>query len=96
MRDVDAINACVDATVAAFGRIDILINNASALWWQDVVDTPVKKYDLITSINSRGTFFFTKVNKERPLFIYIFTYSSAFWLDQPVSRNSSSLTLYWR
>mmetsp|Transcript_20628 Transcript_20628/g.34500 ORF Transcript_20628/g.34500 Transcript_20628/m.34500 type:complete len:313 (-) Transcript_20628:261-1199(-) len=60
MRDVDAINACVDATVAAFGRIDILINNASALWWQDVVDTPVKKYDLITSINSRGTFFFTK------------------------------------
>jgi len=40
--------------------VDILVNNASALWWQDIVDTPLKKYDLITSINSRGTFAITK------------------------------------
>jgi len=40
--------------------VDVLINNASALWWQDVVDTPMNKYDLITSINSRGTFALTK------------------------------------
>eukprot|EP00976_Prorocentrum_cordatum_P041941 849751-Prorocentrum_minimum.AAC.4 len=60
MRDVEGINKCVEATMEAFGRIDILLNNASALWWQDVADTPVNKYDLITSINSRGTFFLTK------------------------------------
>merc|ERR1712037_289426 len=39
--------------------IDILINNASALWWQDIRDTPMKKYDLITSVNARGTFAMT-------------------------------------
>merc|ERR1712028_104595 len=54
------IQKCAADTMEAFGRIDILINNASALWWQDIMDTPVKKYDLITSINARGTFFMTQ------------------------------------
>merc|ERR1711865_160356 len=60
LRDIDSIQQCVEDTMAAFGRIDILINNASALWWQDIMDTPIKKYDLITSINARGTFFMTQ------------------------------------
>ena len=37
-----------------------MINNASALWWQDITDTPMKKFDLIVSINARGTFAMTK------------------------------------
>jgi citronellol/citronellal dehydrogenase len=60
LRDEATITACVAATMAKFGRIDILVNNASALWWQDITDTPIKKYDLITSINSRGTFAMTQ------------------------------------
>jgi len=38
------------------------VNNASALWWQDMVDTPLKKYDLIQSINARGSFAMTQVS----------------------------------
>lgn len=60
MRNEKTIEKCVADTVAKWGRIDILINNASALWWQDIADTPLNKYDLITSINSRGTFAMTK------------------------------------
>ena len=60
LRDEASSQACVDATVARFGRVDVLINNASALWWQDIVDTPLKKYDLITSINARGSFAITQ------------------------------------
>eukprot|EP00658_Telonema_sp_P-2_P075524 TRINITY_DN6510_c0_g1_i1.p1 TRINITY_DN6510_c0_g1~~TRINITY_DN6510_c0_g1_i1.p1 ORF type:complete len:321 (-),score=84.72 TRINITY_DN6510_c0_g1_i1:331-1293(-) len=60
LRDLESIDRCIADTVAKFGRIDILINNASALWWQNIEDTPVKKYDLITSINARGTFFMTQ------------------------------------
>ena len=60
LRDADACAKCVDATVATFGRVDILINNASALWWQDIPDTPLKKYDLITGINARGSFAMTQ------------------------------------
>ena len=60
MRDEKAVESCVEEVVAAFGTVHILINNASALWWQDITDTPMSKYDLITSINVRGTFAMTR------------------------------------
>lgn len=61
IRDAERCEACVAKTVEYFGKgPDILINNASALWWQKIEDTPVRKYDLITSINVRGTFAITK------------------------------------
>jgi len=58
--DQDLENA-VEKAIAKFGRIDIVINNAGALWWKDVVDTPMKRYDLINQINSRATFYLTKL-----------------------------------
>merc|ERR1719353_2060904 len=60
LRDVESIDRCIHDTITKFGRLDILVNNASALWWQNIVDTPLNKYDLITSINARGTFFMTQ------------------------------------
>ena len=61
LRNAEQIERMVEAVVARFGRIDILINNASALWWQDIADTPTKKYDLINQVNARGTFFDDKI-----------------------------------
>lgn len=61
VRDETTLEACVAATIKKFGRIDILINNASALWWHKIVDTPMRKYDLINSVNARGTFMMTKL-----------------------------------
>jgi NAD(P)-dependent dehydrogenase (short-subunit alcohol dehydrogenase family) len=60
VRDADACFGAVEKTVQHFGRIDILINNASALWWHTIDETPLKKYDLITSINTRGSFALAK------------------------------------
>jgi len=60
VRKVDQCEACVAKAVEVFGRIDILINNASALWWQDIVGTPMNKYDLITQLNTRGSFALAK------------------------------------
>lgn len=56
VRDDAMIQEMVDKTMETFGRIDILINNAGALWWQPVLDTPMKRYDLINDINSRAAF----------------------------------------
>jgi citronellol/citronellal dehydrogenase len=56
VRDADACEAAVEKTVAHFGRIDAVVNNAGALWWADVVETPVKKFDLIMGINVRASF----------------------------------------
>lgn len=60
LRDAHACEACVVAAVKRFGRVDILVNNASALWWHAIEDTPVKKYDLINAINARGAFVMAK------------------------------------
>ena len=60
VRDDKAIEVAIAKVINTFGRIDILVNNASALWWHDINNTPLKKYDLITSINVRGTFAMTK------------------------------------
>lgn len=60
VRNAESCQKCVEATVAKWGRVDIMINNASALWWKDIVDTPLSKYQLITEINARGTFLMTQ------------------------------------
>ena len=44
-----------------FGGIDILVNNASAISLTGTADTPIKRYDLMNSINARGTFLCTQV-----------------------------------
>jgi citronellol/citronellal dehydrogenase len=60
VRDAESCRRCAEAAVAEFGQLDILINNASALWWHDIEATPIKKYDLINTINARGTFAMTQ------------------------------------
>ncbi len=56
IRDEDAVRAAVAATVDAFGGIDILVNNASAIWLRGTLDTPMKRYDLMQEVNARGSF----------------------------------------
>ena len=56
IRDEDAVHAAVAATVDAFGGLDILVNNASAIWLRGTLDTPMKRFDLMQQVNSRGTF----------------------------------------
>lgn len=61
MRNLEDIKECVRVVEEKFGRIDIVINNASALWWHTIDGTPMNKYDLITQINCRGSFALTSL-----------------------------------
>ncbi len=56
IRDEAQIAAGVAKTVETFGGIDILVNNASAISLTGTLDTPMKRYDLMHSVNTRGTF----------------------------------------
>lgn len=60
VRNEEEVRKAVDAAVKTFGGIDILINNASAIHLTGTVDTSMKKYDLITGVNVRGTFLCSK------------------------------------
>lgn len=59
IRFEEQINAAVEKTVATFGGIDILINNASAISLTPTEQTEPKRFDLMHDINVRGTFFMT-------------------------------------
>jgi citronellol/citronellal dehydrogenase len=61
IRDEAQVIAAVEKAVATFGGIDILVNNASAISLTDTVSTPMKRYDLMHSINTRGTFLCSQV-----------------------------------
>lgn len=61
VRNDESVERMIDSVLKKWGRIDILINNAGALWWMDMVDTPMKRYDLINDVNSRGTFICSKL-----------------------------------
>jgi citronellol/citronellal dehydrogenase len=56
IRDEDQVRAAVAVTVDAFGGIDILVNNASAIWLRGALDTPMKRFDLMQQVNARGSF----------------------------------------
>lgn len=55
IREEAQVDAAVAQTVAAFGGIDVCINNASAIHLAGTLDTPVKRFDLMHQVNARGT-----------------------------------------
>ena len=56
IRDEAQIRNAVEETVKAFGGIDILVNNASAINLSPTENLEVKRFDLMNGINVRGTF----------------------------------------
>lgn len=60
IRFEDQVKEAVDKAVDAFGGIDILVNNASAISLTGTEQTEAKRFDLMHSINVRGTFIVTK------------------------------------
>ena len=56
IRDEAQIEAAIAKTAEAFGGIDILVNNASAINLTRTDQTPAKRFDLMFDVNVRGTF----------------------------------------
>jgi citronellol/citronellal dehydrogenase len=60
IRDEASVLAAVASAVDAFGGIDILVNNASAISLTATPDTPMKRFDLMFGVNVRGTYLCTQ------------------------------------
>ncbi|WP_397547233.1 SDR family oxidoreductase [Rhodothermus marinus] len=56
VRFEDQIQQAVEQAVAHFGGIDILVNNASAIYLAGTLETPMKRFDLMHQVNVRATF----------------------------------------
>jgi citronellol/citronellal dehydrogenase len=60
IRDENLTRELMERTSDAFGSLDILINNASAINLADTLRLEPKRFDLMFDINVRGTFMMTK------------------------------------
>ena len=60
VREEESVKKALDQTAAHFGGIDIVVNNASAIQLTPVVQTDMKRFDLMHQINARGTFVVSK------------------------------------
>ncbi|MBC7002284.1 NAD(P)-dependent oxidoreductase [Photobacterium sp. BZF1] len=60
IRDEEAIVSAVEQAVEQTGGIDVVINNASSIHLQNMENTPSKRFDLMFSINVRGTYLLTQ------------------------------------
>lgn len=60
VRDETQVKEAIDRTAETFGGLDVLVNNASAISLTGTEATDVKRYDLMNSINARGTFVASK------------------------------------
>ena len=60
IRDEARVASAVAQTVEHFGGVDLCVNNASALNLAGVAEMPVKRFDLLQSVNVRGTYVVTQ------------------------------------
>jgi citronellol/citronellal dehydrogenase len=60
VRDAEAVEAAAERATAHFGGIDGVINNASAISLTATPETEMKRFDLMMSVNVRGTFAVTR------------------------------------
>ncbi len=60
VREADSVRSATNATLDKFGRVDAVVNNAGALWWRDMDETPLNKFDLVMEVNARGAYAVTE------------------------------------
>jgi len=56
VRDDASVERGIGEALSKMGRVDFLINNAGALHWRPMTETPMKRYDLVNGVNARGAF----------------------------------------
>jgi citronellol/citronellal dehydrogenase len=60
IREEAQVQDAVAQAAAHFGGVDIVVNNASAIWLAGTEGTPAKRFDLMHQVNTRGTFLVTQ------------------------------------
>jgi citronellol/citronellal dehydrogenase len=96
IRDESQLIAAAEQAADTFGGIDILVNNASAIFLSGTLKTPMKRFDLMNQVNVRGTFLASQVclpyllKAENP---HILTFSPPLNLKPQWFKNHTAYTM---
>ncbi|KAF2862806.1 short chain dehydrogenase family protein [Piedraia hortae CBS 480.64] len=56
VRDGASITSLVTQTITLHGRLDVLVYNSGAIWWDSVAQTPAKRFKLMQQVNPEGLY----------------------------------------
>ncbi len=56
VRDEGQVQGMLKRSVAEFGGVDVLVNNAGVMWRDNIADTPTEAFDFVLGVNLRGAF----------------------------------------
>ena len=96
IREEAQVKTAMEEASEKFGGIDILVNNASAIYLAGTLDTPMKRFDLMFEVNVRGTFLCSKIaipyleNSDNP---HILTLSPPLNMDSKWFRDHCAYTM---
>ena len=60
VRNAEDINNAVETCISHFGSLDAVIYNAGAILWNKVIDTSIKRFDLMLDVNIKGAYALTQ------------------------------------
>jgi NAD(P)-dependent dehydrogenase (short-subunit alcohol dehydrogenase family) len=58
---IDSIREMVEKTLASFGRIDCLVNNAGVNVHKPILEVTVEDFDVVSNVNFRGVYFTSQI-----------------------------------
>jgi citronellol/citronellal dehydrogenase len=58
--DEESVNHMVQETLERFGHIDVLVNNAGIAFYYPIIDTPLKRWEIVIKVNIGGAFLCAK------------------------------------
>jgi len=58
--DEESVNHMVQKTLEHFGHIDVLVNNAGIAFYYPIIDTPLKRWEIVIKVNIGGAFLCSK------------------------------------
>ena len=56
VRNVEDINSAVKTCISNFGSLDVVVYNSGAIMWKKVIDTSMKKFNLLLDVNVKGAY----------------------------------------
>lgn len=56
VRDYENIEDMVGKTIEKYKRVDVLVYNSGAIWWDSVEKTPMKRFQLMQRVNPEGLY----------------------------------------
>lgn len=56
VRTHSSVQALFQQVLSSYGRVDVLVYNSGAIWWESLANSPMKRFQLLQQVNVEGLY----------------------------------------